>query len=146
MIEPGDTITLHYALSPGAGPELESTFDTEPAQFVIGAGDLPAALEQRLVSLDAGGEAEFVISATENAFGAWDPGRRHDVERASFDPSQLLEGALVEFELPSGETVSGRIESIGTEYVCVDFNHPLAGRDIHCRLKVISVKKGAEPT
>lgn len=142
MIEVGDRVTLHYALSPGDGPVLESTFDADPAVFEVGAGELPAALEQRLTALAAGGETEFVLAAAENAFGAWDPGRRHELERATFDPSQCREGALVEFELPGGECVSGRIETVGPERVSVDFNHPLAGRDIHCRMRVVSVEKG----
>jgi hypothetical protein len=40
---------------------------------------------------------------------------------------------LVEFAMPNGETLAGRILEIGDDAVKVDFNHPLA--DLYDRIR-----------
>ncbi len=144
MIEPGDVITAHYALALERGQPLESTFGESPERFVYGRGEFPAALEQRLAQLEVGEESEFLLPAAEAVFGTWEEGKRQTVERAGFSDGQCRPGALVEFETPGGERVSGRIEFVDGDKVLVDFNHPLAGRDVHCRLQLVSVQKSGQ--
>lgn len=146
MIEAGDTVAVHYALALDDGQEIESTFDESPRVFTFADGEMPAAMEQRLGALSVGEETAFVIAADEHAFGAHDPSNRHHLERAAFDADHCRPGALVEFELPSGDTVAGRIESVDESGVLVDFNHPLAGRNVHCRLQLVSVEQHGTST
>jgi len=141
VIEPGDVVTVHYSLAAANGAVVESTFGAEPESFRYGKGEFPAALERRLASLAPGELAEFSIAPSEMAFGPWDASRRHVVPRDRFEGVDCAPGSLVEFTLPNGERVSGRIESVDGDDVVVDFNNPLAGREVQCRLQLVSVDK-----
>jgi FKBP-type peptidyl-prolyl cis-trans isomerase SlpA len=50
----------------------------------------------------------------------------------------LEEGLVVSFQSPEGE-LPGVIRRVGDETVQVDFNHPLAGRDIVFEADIIDV-------
>ncbi|KAA3633358.1 MAG: hypothetical protein DWQ08_02040 [Proteobacteria bacterium] len=94
--------------------------------------------------MGVGDVCDFTIAAAEAAFGHYNPDNRHTVARDSFDGVNCEPGALVEFELPNGERVSGRVHSVDGDEVLVDFNHPLAGRDVHCRIQLVAVIRNKE--
>jgi FKBP-type peptidyl-prolyl cis-trans isomerase 2 len=53
---------------------------------------------------------------------------------------------LVEFSMPNGQTVAGRILEIGDEAVKVDFNHPLADLSIEFEVEVEEILPPGEAT
>lgn len=100
--------------------------------------------EQRLLGLVAGEEINDQIPANE-AFGMPNPSNR---QRFSIDKFQhLLEddliptevGSVVSFRDPGGFDLPGVIVGIDDRVVEVDFNHPLAGKDIIFRARILSV-------
>ncbi|MES2604791.1 MAG: peptidylprolyl isomerase, partial [Pseudomonadota bacterium] len=65
------------------------------------------------------------------AFGPVNPDNQQRFPRYTFPPDMALsENLLVEFADVSGYKQAGRIVQIGMHDVEIDFNHPLAGRDI----------------
>jgi FKBP-type peptidyl-prolyl cis-trans isomerase SlpA len=67
----GSHVTLHYRIAvrlDGNEHEVVSTFDARPATVQVGAGQFSEALEQRLIGLEEGQEADFDLAAGE-AFG-----------------------------------------------------------------------------
>ncbi|HCV21630.1 MAG TPA: peptidylprolyl isomerase, partial [Gammaproteobacteria bacterium] len=57
----------------------------------------------------------------------------------------LEKGALVEFDLPTGEAVAGRIIAVADDDVTVDFNPPLSGRDFRYQIEILAAHPpGAE--
>jgi FKBP-type peptidyl-prolyl cis-trans isomerase SlpA len=50
-------------------------------------------------------------------------------------------GALVEFELPDGESIAGHVVGISDDGVSVDFNHPLIGRDCVYEIAIVATDK-----
>ena len=50
------------------------------------------------------------------------------------------------FTTPGGQELAGSILELGAEQAKVDFNHPLAGRELWYRVKVLAVEPRNTPT
>lgn len=143
MIARGDTVVLHYELRLKRNEVIESTFADEPRRIVFGSGEFPASLEREIADLAPGQERRFTLAGRDRAFGVHDPANVRTLPREDFDGLDWRVGSLVEFELPSGEFARGRIEGESQDGVEVDFNNPLIGRDVECRVRVLGVSAGA---
>lgn len=143
-VESGATVTLHFSLALNNGAIIDSNFAGKPATFQVGDGNLPAGFEQALLGLTAGDEIERTL-APEQAFGEINAANRRRFPLAGFrsllqDELMPMEaGSVVMFKDAAGFNLPGVITSIGEAEVEVDFNHPLAGREIVFRAAVVSV-------
>ncbi|MBS0328406.1 MAG: peptidylprolyl isomerase, partial [Proteobacteria bacterium] len=55
------------------------------------------------------------------------------------DDMELTVDELVEFAMPNGQTLAGRILEIGDDVVKVDFNHPLADLSIEFEVEIVRI-------
>jgi FKBP-type peptidyl-prolyl cis-trans isomerase SlpA len=134
-------VTLHYSLALGDGTVVDSSEGGEPLQLVVGAGDLDETLEMALVGLRPG-ESQTVTLMPGQAFGVPDPQARQWMVRDSFPADMTLEtGAVIGFSGPDDEEVAGTVIGLEDDRVLVDFNHPLAGREIRFSVEILSVEK-----
>ncbi|GAB4361761.1 MAG: FKBP-type peptidyl-prolyl cis-trans isomerase [Gammaproteobacteria bacterium] len=138
-ITEGSRVTAHLRITLGDGTVAESTFESDPLALTIGRGDIHPNLERLFLGLRAGERRTFDLVA-EKAFGV---PRMDLVQRlpVSQFPSNLppAKGQVVEFASPDGEPVAGTILKIEGQQVTVDFNPPLAGRDLQIELEVLAV-------
>lgn len=136
----GVQVTLHYRLQLADGLEVESSFDEpEPLQVVIGDGTIEPQLEQHLLGLQAGAHERFLLTPNE-AFGTPDPDAYQSLSRLLFDPAlPLAVGQILEFDTPAGDAIAGTIVELSKTTVQIDFNHPLAGRDLLFEVQVLAV-------
>ena len=135
----GDTVLLHYRLATPEGTEISSTFDDDPESFVIGGGELAENLERCIIGMAEGERRVFHLAPAE-AFGATDPQMVRELDREDF-PSRfpLIEGSLVEFEMPDGRSVTGTVRFWTDAKATVDFNHPLSGRAVAFEVEVVEI-------
>jgi len=136
----GDTLLLRYALRPRGGDDLISNFDDpEPEQITLGDGTLAAELEQWLIDLAPGERHVFLLESWQ-AFGDSQPDLIHTLPKADLPTDIQLEvDQLVEFAMPSGQTLAGHILEIGDAAVKVDFNHPLADLSIEFEVEIVRI-------
>ena len=137
MIDQGVKVTMSFSLALENGELIDSNFDTQPATFVMGDGNLLPGFEVPLKGLKAGDKAEFVISP-ENAFGQRNPENMQQLGRDNFDQESLNVGDVFSFQNGEGE-LPGVIMEIGDDSIKVDFNHPLAGRNIIFKVDIVEV-------
>ena len=136
-IEQGTKVTMSFSLALESGELIDSNFDTEPATFVLGDGNLLPGFEIPLQGLKAGDQGEFIISP-ENAFGQRNPENIQQLGRDNFDQESLNVGDVFSFQNGEGE-LPGVVIEVGDNLVRVDFNHPLAGRNIIFKVNIIEV-------
>lgn len=139
MISKTSQITLHFELALDDGQLVDSNFDKAPAEFKFGDGSLLEAFEDVLLGLKEGDEREFVMPP-EKAFGQHNPNNVQLMPRSQFD-MDLEEGMIVSFSDVGKNELPGVIALIGDDEVTVDFNHPLAGRTLTYRVKIVSVSE-----
>lgn len=139
-VAPGDTIHLRYALRPRGGDDVVSNFDdAEPETLTLGDGTLAPGLEQWLVDLPPGERHVFLLDPWQ-AFGESQAELIQTLPRADLPSDLTFEvDQLVEFAMPSGQTVAGRILEIGDDAVKVDFNHPLADLAIEFEVEIVRI-------
>lgn len=140
QVSRGKEVTLHFQLSLADGSIVDSNFETAPATLTVGDGNLPPGFEQVLYGLRAGEEARVTL-APDDAFGPHNPNNVQVFPRFRF-PADLAmeEGLVINFADQAGNDQPGVITAFNAERVTVDFNHPLAGREILFHVKVITVK------
>lgn len=137
-IGPGTRVSLHFAIKLQDGQIIDSNFDTRPASFTFGDGNIPEGFEQALLGLKAGEHAELTI-APERGFGMHNPSNIQVLPRSQFKDMELEPGLVISFQEPGGE-LPGVVTEFDDEKVTVDFNHPLAGKTLIFEVQVESVE------
>ena len=148
-IEANKVVKIVYELEIGEGNNkemLEIVQDDEPMVFIQGMSGLPEAFEAQLDGLQAGDEFKFSVNAADG-YGEPDPEAIIDFPIENFKiedgkvPEGMLEiGNMIPFSNDEGNRMNGRIVEITDEFVILDFNHPLAGQNMHFSGKVLGVR------
>ncbi len=139
-IQPGSRVKIHFRLSLEDGTEALSTLGEEPLECVLGDGTLREGMEMALYGMKAG-EEDSVTLTPEQGWGPRDPALIHTLPRSRFPDDMKLEpGQIIAFESSEGEEMAGAILALDDEQVEVDFNHPLAGRNVVFWVKVLEVE------
>lgn len=139
-VGPGTTVTLHFSLTIPGGEAVDSTFGGDPATFTVGDGKLLKGFEQKLLGLCEGDTEEFLVTP-EHGFGAHNPANVQRIDRQAFDPGLVLEeGLMLSFADAQHNELPGVVVDFDEEEVVVDFNHPLAGRDILFKVAIIKIE------
>ena len=140
---PGDRLTLNFSLALPDGVEIDSNFDSEAVSLIIGSGDMLKGFEEALENFKPGERCTAVVPA-EKAFGQHNPLNLQEFTSADFaDGMTLEEGLVVGFSDAAGGELPGVISSIEGDKIVVDFNHPLAGRDIVFTAQIHSIQPAA---
>ena len=144
-IGPGYAVEIDYELRVKGGDVIESSARSGPLRYVHGDGKMLAGLESRLTGLSPGEERRGEIPARE-AFGTEESAPTTTMPRSAFPKDVKLEpGARFQGKDPtSGGPVQLKIVSLdGTGSAAkakVKLLHPLIGRDLEFRVKVLSVR------
>jgi FKBP-type peptidyl-prolyl cis-trans isomerase SlpA len=139
-IGPNTRVTLHFSLTLEDGSVVDSNFGKSPASFVIGDGSLLAGFEKKLFGLEAGKQGQFIISP-EHGFGQPNPNNVQEFPRSNFSADvELQEGLVMSFADASQSELPGIVKSVLEDTVIIDFNHPLAGRNIIFDVEIIDVE------
>lgn len=140
-IGPGKRVTLHFSVYLAEGQVLLDTTRErpDPVSFVVGDGSLIPGFESAITGLKAGDRRSMVIPA-QKAFGDWNPENQQVFSRNYFDAEMALEpGLVVSFADKAKAELPGVIKELRGDEVVVDFNHPLAGRDLLFEVDIVRV-------
>lgn len=140
IIGPGTAVTLHFTLKLDDGSVVDSTREAAPATFVVGDGNLLEGFEQLLFGMTAGDENCFEVGP-EQGFGQRNPNNIQEIPRTAFSPDiELSEGLLVSFADAANQELPGMVQAFNDDIVTVDFNHPLAGRNLIFDVQILAVE------
>lgn len=135
-------IRIEYSLKLVDGTEVEnngqSLFD-----FCMGDGSMISAFEDAILGMKPGEFRQVQLSPRET-FGYVDESNYHWLEKQKFQHlnkqnQPLIEGLIIEFDTPAGDTVPGVVLQIEEQRILIDFNHPLAGQDLNFSVTLIKI-------
>lgn len=135
-------IIIEYSVRLVDGSYLKGEEAPASLNFVVGYEQVLPALEHRLLGLEEGAEVDFVIPAAE-AFGLPDPTKVHTRPFSDFPEGRnLIAGkwAMATSEQTEA-SYSYFVREKTDEAVVLDFNHPLAGEDLHYHVKVVRARE-----
>ena len=141
-IGPGTRVTLHFSIHLASGEEIDTTRRGKPAVFSVGDGNLPEGFERVLVGLRPGDDERIPI-APADGFGLHENQNIRTLPRGDFpNADDLVPGMIIAFAATGsapGE-LPGVVTSASSDTVVVDFNHPLAGRDLLFDVTILKVE------
>lgn len=139
QIAQGKQVELHFALKLADGQVVDSTFESQPATLKIGDGNLPENFEALIIGLQAGDKQSFTVPP-EKAFAQPNPNNIQHMKRSDFAADMALEpGMVVSFADANQAELPGVIKQVEDNLVIVDFNHPLAGKELTFDVEIINV-------
>jgi len=140
VLGPGTTVTLHFALRLPGGEVIDSNFERDPATFTVGDGNLLLGFEKAIYGLQEGDKKTLVIKP-EDSFGQRNPNNVQEIPRAQFGADiELSEGLMLSFADAQKTELPGVVRRFDDEVVVVDFNHPLAGREILFEVAILQIE------
>jgi FKBP-type peptidyl-prolyl cis-trans isomerase SlyD len=140
-IEEKRVAVVTYLLKGDDGNVIQEATEENPFAFIHGVGQVLPAFDNALLGKIAGDVYEFRITA-EEGYGLYDESRIEDLDPQIFSeaPAEyIVVGATLPMEF-NGHTVFGTITAIRPDAVVMDFNHPLAGKNLHFSGKVLQVR------
>ena len=133
-------VQLHYRVTLSTGEEFDASDPDQPLEIICGRGDTIQGLEKRMLGMEPGDQKDFVIPP-EEAFGPYDYTLLKRMSRdelpETIDPTV---GQVIPFR-SKGTEVVGRVIDVNDQAVTADFNHPLAGKDLHYHVEIIRVEE-----
>ena len=134
----GSKIDLHFSVALENGIEIDNTrVRAEPVSLVIGDGNLLPGFENALIGLRAG-DRRTVHLPPEDAFGPWNPENVQKFDTVKFAERPQID-QMIEFEDKAKTTLAGVVKSVSDDIVEIDFNHPLAGRNVVFEVEIMRV-------
>jgi len=139
-VKAGLVVQLDIDLKVKGGEVIESSKKSGLVAYTHGQGQMLPGLEKQLEGMAAGEEKSGVIPA-KDAFGTEEAQATMKIPRAEFPKdSKIKVGDRFEAKGPTGTPVTLNVIEITDEAVTTRVVHPLAGKDIEFRAKVVSVK------
>ena len=135
----GSIIYLQYRVELLDGTVVTHNEGEEPAVFEAGGGKILPALDRALRGRKAGEEGIVRLSA-EEAFGAVDEELIVEVPLETLPQDARSSGAVLVAEDPDGVKQRVEVREIRGDTALLDYNHPLAGREILYFVKILDVK------
>ncbi len=139
MITDGKIVSIEYTLSLESGEILESSTVQEPLTYTHGSGELMPGLEEILTGMQEGEQREGIL-APEKGYGPQNPEAFIEIPRDHLPPEAWKEGAMLQAAGPKGEQIEGVVNELKENSAVVDFNHPLAGKNLGFTVKILSVR------
>lgn len=147
-IDINSVVSLNYKLSNHTtGEKIEETTTENPMVFLYGVGQLMPEFEDNLHGKKVGDAFDFSIVA-DNAYGQHSednivmiPLNVFQDESGKINEDEIRVGAIVPMSDNEGNHMRGQIKDINSEFVKMDFNHPLAGQDLHFSGEILDVRK-----
>ena len=139
-VENGKTVCFHYVGTLEDGTEFDNSRSRgEPLTGHIGQGHLIPGFESALIGMTAG-EKKNVLIESSDAYGEHNPEAVQTVplDRFPVDFAPVV-GSMVQGQNPNGMTLNGTITESSEDAVTVDFNHPLAGKNLNFEIEVVSI-------
>ena len=135
-------VAMEYSLQVD-GEEIDSSTGQEPLQFLVGHGNIISGLEREMIGMKVG-ESKDVVIQPADGYGEYDDEAYMDVPRAEFPQDMPVEEGLeLSVRDDQGQSRYARIDGIDGDTVTLNFNHPLAGDELHFNVKIVELR---EPT
>jgi len=145
------TVTYYLTANKNNEPEelVEQTTNDRPFVFLFGFGGVLPDFETNLSGKQKGDKFDFRIKAKE-AYGVFEKDFIVKVDKQAFmvdgkfDDARVKVGEDIEMNDAEGNQLVGRVKEIADTYVEMDFNHPLAGSDLHFIGEVLDVREATQ--
>ena len=140
-VEKGTKVKVHYVGTLDDGTEFDNSKKRgNTLDFQVGAGLMIKGFDEAVTGMGEG-EVKTITIPAQEAYGAVEADAFTDFPLAQFgDDLELEVGGVVQGSGPQGQPIMARVSALNESTVTLDFNHPLAGKDLTFEIELIEIE------
>jgi len=115
----------------------------KPLEFIMGKGQVIPGLEKALTGMSKDDSGDMFIPAAD-AYGDYNEEAVQVVPIDQFEGIELKEGLTLYGQGEDGQTAQVTVKSFTENDVSIDFNHPMAGKDLMFSVTVKDAREATE--
>ena len=136
-VKNGDSVKVNYTGTLADGKVFDTTDGKTPFEFTVGSEQVIPGFSAAFIGMQAGETKTVTIPAAE-AYGPYYDELTREIERSLFPADALLEvGRPYPMMHKDGTPVVVKIKELTDDNVTIDANHPMAGKDLTFKLKLL---------
>ncbi|MDG2304227.1 MAG: FKBP-type peptidyl-prolyl cis-trans isomerase [Candidatus Binatia bacterium] len=136
MIKDGSKVSIEYTLTLDDGSKVDSNAGGEPLSYTQGEGQIIPGLEKEMIGL-AVGDTKAVRVVAQDGYGVSSPDAFKEIETSEVPEDARKAGAML---MAQGHGAPVRVHEVRGDKIILDFNHPLADKDLNFDVKVLAVE------
>ena len=147
-ISKNKVVELSYELEVD-GEVIDVAEESQPLDYIHGTNMLLPKFEAEVEGEEPGYEFDFIVEPRDG-YGEYKKSDLVELPKSAFEVNGevrddlLIVGNIIPMLNDLGDVVRGVVKEIGEEMVTMDFNHPLAGKVLNFRGKVLTVREATE--
>ena len=140
-VKKGDKIKVDYTGSLEDGSVFDTSEGKQPLEFEAGVGMVIKGFDDAVIGMKVGEEKEVKIPV-DQAYGQPNPEMIKKFPRAQLPAEPKPEvGMMIAVGTPDGQKFPAKIAEVSDTEVSLDLNHPLAGKALKFKLKLVEIVK-----
>ncbi len=133
----GDKVKIHYTGALDDGSVFDSSEGRGPLEFTIGNSEVIQGFENAVKDMKLNQEKTIKLKP-EDAYGEKNKQLIVNVPREKFPPNVEVGGRLI-LKSPQGQSIPAFVSEVNDNSVVIDLNHPLAGKELTFKIKVVGI-------
>lgn len=134
-VKKGDKVKVEYTGTLDDG----TVFDSSKIEFKAGSGQVIQGFDNAVIGMEKGMEKSIKLKPSE-CYGEYNPELITEIPKDKLPKEEEVKaGMIVVMGLPDGKQLPATISKVTEEKVTLDLNHPLAGKILNFKLKVLEI-------
>ncbi|MCD6495865.1 MAG: peptidylprolyl isomerase [Candidatus Aenigmarchaeota archaeon] len=141
-VKKGDTVKVEYEGMLEDGTVFDSTkkHGGNPLEFRAGAGQMIPGFDRAVIGMKVGEEKTIKLKPAD-AYGEPKEYLIREIPKEHVPKDyEIKPGMLLSMTMPNGVSLDAKVKEVNPNGVKVDLNHPLAGKSLKFRIKVVEVE------
>jgi len=138
-VKKGDKVKVEYTGTLEDGTIFDSSEKHgQPLEFEVGSGQVIKGFDDAVIGMEKDEEKEIKLSS-DQAYGDIKPDLVKEFPKDQLPKEQEVKvGMMLLMGLPNGTQMPVKIVEVKDDVVMIDLNHPLAGKTLIFRIKVVN--------
>ncbi len=137
-IETNQVVSIEYEVRDG-NKIVDSNMGGQPLVFIFGKGQIIPGLESGIINMGIGEKGDVHVKAAD-AYGDYNDDAQQELPKEQFAGIELNVGMTLYGQGEDGGTVQVIVTDLKDETVVIDFNHPLAGKDLMFSVAINNIR------
>ncbi|MEM7168402.1 MAG: peptidylprolyl isomerase [Planctomycetota bacterium] len=139
QIADGQIVSIHYTLTLDGGEQVDSSRGGDALDYLHGHGNIVPGLESELNGRKVGDKVNVVVDP-EAGYGPRRDDAVHEVPLEQL-PADVKVGSQLQAQTETGQTLMVHVTEVREDVAVVDFNHPLAGKQLRFDVEVMGIRE-----
>ncbi len=141
QVKDGDVVKVNYTGKLTNGEQFDSSIGREPLEFTVGAGQMIKGFDAAMPGMQVG-EKKTINILPANAYGEKDEDAIMAFPKADIPKEIKLEvGTQLQLRNQQGHPIPVSIAEIKEDFVMLDANHSLAGKELIFDIELVEIVK-----